>query len=88
MLIDFHPRTSEWLVTHTGNSYATGWNYFFKYVIATPTNLTASGIIIQYWRPEINIALWITVFGVAIIFINASFQGVVLKLDQALTLYL
>lgn len=50
--------------------FATGWNYFFKYVIVLPNNLTATGIILQYWRPDINVSVWITVFGVAIIAIN------------------
>ncbi|KAH8888955.1 hypothetical protein GQ53DRAFT_795424 [Thozetella sp. PMI_491] len=50
--------------------YATGWNYFFKYIIATPTNLTASGLIIQYWRPDLNVAIWIAIFAVFIITIN------------------
>ncbi|KAK3369480.1 amino acid permease/ SLC12A domain-containing protein [Lasiosphaeria ovina] len=58
--------------------FATGWNYFFKYVIVLPNNLTASGIILQYWRPEINVSVWIVVFGIAIILLNlihVSFFG-------------
>lgn len=54
------------------HSYATGWNYFFKYIIATPTNLTAAGLIIQYWKPDLNVAIWVCVFGVAVIMINVS----------------
>ncbi|KAM0185393.1 hypothetical protein ACHAPQ_010021 [Fusarium lateritium] len=58
--------------------YATGWNYFFKYAIVLPNNLTAAGIIIQYWRPDLNVAIFVTVFSVAIILINllhVSFFG-------------
>ncbi|KAF5011803.1 hypothetical protein FDECE_2093 [Fusarium decemcellulare] len=50
--------------------FATGWNYVFKYIIATPTNLTAAGLVIQFWRPDLNVAIWITVFGVLIVTIN------------------
>ncbi|EEU35075.1 uncharacterized protein NECHADRAFT_44875 [Fusarium vanettenii 77-13-4] len=50
--------------------FATGWNYFFKYIMVTPTNLTAAGLVIQYWRPDLNVAIWITVFGAVIITIN------------------
>ncbi|KAM0713426.1 hypothetical protein Q7P37_010388 [Cladosporium fusiforme] len=50
--------------------FATGWNYFFKYVMALPTNLTASGLIVQYWAPNLNVAIWITVFAVIVIAIN------------------
>jgi amino acid transporter len=53
-------------------SFATGWNYFFKYIIATPTNLTAAGLIIQYWRPDLNVAIWIAVFSVLVILINVG----------------
>ncbi|TPX07918.1 uncharacterized protein E0L32_010373 [Thyridium curvatum] len=58
--------------------FATGWNYFFKYVIVLPNNLTASGIILQFWRPDINVSVWIVVFGVAIVALNlihVSFFG-------------
>ncbi|KAJ3950765.1 hypothetical protein N0V92_012848 [Colletotrichum tropicale] len=50
--------------------FATGWNYFLKYVMVTPTNLTAAGLVIRYWRPDLNVAIWITVFGVIIVTIN------------------
>ncbi|KAK4149259.1 amino acid permease/ SLC12A domain-containing protein [Chaetomidium leptoderma] len=58
--------------------FATGWNYFFKYVIVLPNNLTATGILIQKWRPDINVSVWIVVFGIAIILCNmihVSFFG-------------
>ncbi|KAI8716287.1 AA-permease domain-containing protein [Fusarium sp. LHS14.1] len=50
--------------------FATGWNYFFKYIMVTPTNLTAAGLVIQYWRRDLNVAIWITVFGAVSITIN------------------
>ncbi|KAL2208296.1 dicarboxylic amino acid permease [Sarocladium strictum] len=50
--------------------FATGWNYVFKYFIATPTNLTAAGLVVQYWRPDLNVAIWVTIFGIAVISIN------------------
>jgi amino acid transporter len=40
--------------------------------MATPTNLTAAGLVIQYWRPDLNVAIWITIFGVVIVSINVS----------------
>ncbi|KAK4244775.1 amino acid permease/ SLC12A domain-containing protein [Corynascus novoguineensis] len=58
--------------------FATGWNYFFKYVIVLPNNLTATGILLQKWRPDINVSVWIVVFGVTIIALNmihVSFFG-------------
>ena len=52
--------------------FATGWNYFFKYAIVLPNNLTAAGLIIQYWRPDLSVAIWVTVFGVVVIAVNVS----------------
>lgn len=50
--------------------FATGWNYFFKYAIVYPTNLTAVGIVIHYWRPDLNVGIWVAVFLVVILAIN------------------
>ncbi|KAM0326286.1 hypothetical protein ACHAQA_006884 [Verticillium albo-atrum] len=50
--------------------FATGWNYFFKYMIATPANLTAAGLVIRYWRPDLNVGIWIAVFGIPIVCVN------------------
>lgn len=52
--------------------FATGWNYWFKYIITTPNNLTAASLVIQYWCPreKVNPGVFITVFLVVIVFIN------------------
>ncbi|KAF9889321.1 hypothetical protein FE257_007431 [Aspergillus nanangensis] len=50
--------------------FATGMNYFLKYVVLLANNLTASGIIMQYWLPDINVAVWVVSFAVPIIIIN------------------
>ena len=52
--------------------FATGWNYFFKYAIATPTNLTAAGLVVRYWAPGLNVAIWITVFASVVLSVNVS----------------
>lgn len=50
--------------------FATGWNYFLKYSVLLANNLTASGLIISYWRDDINVGVWIAVFGSCIICLN------------------
>ncbi|KAL4893099.1 amino acid permease/ SLC12A domain-containing protein [Aspergillus ambiguus] len=50
--------------------FATGMNYYLKYVVLLANNLTASGIIMQYWLPNINVAVWVVSFAVPIIIIN------------------
>ncbi|OAQ89465.1 dicarboxylic amino acid permease [Purpureocillium lilacinum] len=49
---------------------ATGFNYFCKYVVLLANNLTASGLIMQYWLPHINVGVWVITFAVPIICIN------------------
>lgn len=52
--------------------FATGYTYWFKYLIVTPNQLTAAALVIQYWvKPEkVNPGVFITVFLVVIICIN------------------
>jgi amino acid transporter len=52
--------------------FCLGWNYWFKYIIVTPNNLTAASLVIQYWVPrdKVNPGVFITVFLVAIVLIN------------------
>ena len=52
--------------------FALGWNYFFKYIIVTPNNLTAASLILQFWikRDKVNPGVFITVFLIAIVAIN------------------
>lgn len=52
--------------------FALGYVYWFKYIIITPNQLTASALVIQYWLPadEVNPGVFIAVFLVAIVTIN------------------
>ncbi|KAL3466072.1 amino-acid permease inda1 [Aspergillus heterothallicus] len=50
--------------------FAMGWNYVFQWAIIVPLELTVAGLTINYWGVDISVAVWITVFMVAIIVIN------------------
>jgi amino acid transporter len=63
--------------------FATGWNYFLKYAIVLPNNLTAAGIIIQYWRPDLNVAIFIITFTVAIVAVNVFLHLSKLSVETA-----
>lgn len=39
-----------------------GWDYAFGWLVILPFELIAAGVTIQYWRTDINIGVWITVF--------------------------
>ncbi|KIV91235.1 hypothetical protein PV10_05796 [Exophiala mesophila] len=50
--------------------FAMGWNYVFQWIIVLPLELTVVSFTVQYWNKDINVAVWITIFWVFIIFIN------------------
>lgn len=47
-----------------------GWNYVFQWAIVLPLELTVCGLTVQYWNPNISVAVWISVFLVFIIIVN------------------
>lgn len=42
--------------------FAMGWDYAIGWLTVLPFEITAAGITIQFWRDDINIGVWITVF--------------------------
>jgi hypothetical protein len=42
--------------------FAVGWDYALNWLVILPFEITAAGITIQFWRSDINIGVWITVF--------------------------
>lgn len=58
--------------------FAMGWMYLFSWAITYALELTASGLIIQYWAPELNVGIFIGVFWLVITAVNflpVSFYG-------------
>jgi amino acid transporter len=55
-----------------------GWIYWFSWAITFALELTATGLIIQFWNQDLNIAIFIGVFWVFITLFNmlpVSFFG-------------
>lgn len=50
--------------------FAMGWNYCFQWAIILPLELVVAGLTVNYWGANVNIAVWITVFLIAVILIN------------------
>ncbi|KAI5249461.1 amino acid permease [Aureobasidium subglaciale] len=58
--------------------FAMGWIYWFSWAMTYALELTASGLIIQYWDPSLNIGIFIGAFWAVITAINflpVSFYG-------------
>ncbi|KAJ5903157.1 hypothetical protein N7504_005540 [Penicillium tannophilum] len=49
---------------------ATGWNFWYTMAISAPTEITAAATLIQFWNTEVNVAVWIAVFGFFIVALN------------------
>ncbi|KAF7557487.1 hypothetical protein G7046_g6040 [Stylonectria norvegica] len=59
-------------------AFASGWNYWYAYSMLVGAEAVAAGIIIDYWNPPVNIALWIAVVLVVMLLLNiiaVSFFG-------------
>ncbi|KAJ5724454.1 Arginine permease CAN1 [Penicillium malachiteum] len=50
--------------------FAMGWIYWFSWAITYALELTATGLIIQYWDSSINISIFIAIFWVVISLLN------------------
>ncbi|KAF3483736.1 amino-acid permease inda1 [Arthroderma uncinatum] len=50
--------------------FAMGWNYIFQWAIILPLELTVAALTIGYWQVNVSVAVWITMFIIAIILIN------------------
>ena len=51
--------------------FAMGWLYFYSLGILVPYEITAAGLVIEYWNPPVNIAVWITIMIIVIVGLNA-----------------
>jgi len=51
--------------------FALGWLYWYSLGILVPYEITAAGLVIDYWGSDINIAVWITIMIVVIVGLNA-----------------
>jgi amino acid transporter len=50
--------------------FAMGWNYAMGWLVVMPLELTAAGLVINFWSTSVNIAVWITIFLIVLLIIN------------------
>lgn len=50
--------------------FAMGWIYWFSWAITFALELTATGLLIQFWNKDVNIAIFIGVFWIVITLLN------------------
>lgn len=50
--------------------FAMGWDYAIGWLTVLPFELTAASLTIEFWRKDINVGVWITVFLIALCIIQ------------------
>lgn len=50
--------------------FAVGWNYLIQWLTILPFELTTAGLTTAYWRPDLNVGIWIASFLVAVAIIQ------------------
>jgi len=50
--------------------FSLGWLYFYSLGILVPYEITAAGLVIEYWNPPVYIGVWITIMIVVIVVLN------------------
>lgn len=57
-------------LTLSTSGFAVGWEYALGWLVTLPFELVAATITIEFWRNDLNMAIWVTVF----LFILAGIQ--------------
>ncbi|KAL2163225.1 hypothetical protein VTH06DRAFT_5281 [Thermothelomyces fergusii] len=52
--------------------FAMGWNYAMQWIVVLPLEIIAGALTIRYWNPELNSAIFVSIFLLVIVAINLS----------------
>ncbi|KAN0100779.1 amino acid-polyamine-Organocation superfamily protein [Tylopilus felleus] len=69
-----HIKLSERFV-NPALSFAMGWNYWYNWTIIAPAELSAAALLIDYWHPHVNNAVWVFMCIVVVVTINMLGAG-------------
>ena len=61
-------------------AFAQGWNVVYSDMVSIPGELVATAVLFQFWF-SVNNAIWITVFGILVVFSNLLFVRVYGELE-------
>ncbi|KAL6238858.1 proline-specific permease [Aspergillus navahoensis] len=56
--------------TEPSIGFASGYNYWYSFAMLLASEVTASGLIIEYWNPPVSVGLWIAIVLVVILALN------------------
>jgi len=78
-------RYSEYFVD-PALAFANGWNLVYSYLVSIPAELVAAAVLVEYWTTGVNSAVWITIFGVAMLVAALLFVRVYGELEFAFSM--
>lgn len=50
--------------------FAMGYNYFLQWAVVLPLEIIVAGLTVDYWKVDVSVAVWVTIFIVLIVVIN------------------
>ncbi|KAG2106525.1 amino acid permease-domain-containing protein [Suillus cothurnatus] len=56
-------------------SFALGWNYWYSWMISSPSEIAASALLINYWNDTVNNSVWVAMCFVVVLTINMHGTG-------------
>ncbi|KAL4974902.1 proline-specific permease [Aspergillus desertorum] len=56
--------------TEPSIGFASGYNYWYSFAMLLASEVTASGLIIEYWNPPVSVGLWIAIVLLVILALN------------------
>ncbi|KAL4813595.1 proline-specific permease [Aspergillus spinulosporus] len=56
--------------TEPSIGFASGYNYWYSFAMLLASEVTASGLIIEYWNPPVSVGLWIAIVLIVILILN------------------
>ncbi|KAF3404992.1 Dicarboxylic amino acid permease [Talaromyces pinophilus] len=66
-------------------SFAIGWNEVYAHIVSVPSELSALAVLVKFWT-DINSAVWITVFGLAMLATTLVFIRVYGELEYGFSM--
>ncbi|KAJ5928802.1 hypothetical protein N7466_007758 [Penicillium verhagenii] len=56
--------------TEPSIGFAVGWNYWYSFSMLTASEVTAAGLVIQYWPMNVSVGVWIAIILLVILVLN------------------
>ncbi|KAJ5215980.1 uncharacterized protein N7498_002387 [Penicillium cinerascens] len=56
--------------TEPSLGFAVGYNYWYSFSMLTASEVTAAGLVVQYWLTSVSVGVWIAIILLVVLFLN------------------